>query len=115
MYIRDDEGAKFWLEVLTELQNRGAEDIFIASIGNLTVFADARESVFPNTEMQLCVAHQIRNSQKYMSYKDVKPFMKDLQTEYRASTKEQAGKNLDQLEANLRQHHPQGIESWRKN
>ncbi len=51
MYIRDDEGAKFWLEVLTELQNRGAEDIFIASIGNLTVFADARESVFPNTEM----------------------------------------------------------------
>lgn len=115
MYIGESEGAKFWLQVLTDLQNRGVEDIFIASIDNLTGFADAIESVFPNTEVQLCVVHQIRNSQKYMSYKDVKPFMKDLQTVYRASTKEQAEKNLDQLEANWGQRYPKVIESWRKN
>ncbi len=115
MYIGESEGAKFWLQVLTDLQNRGVEDIFIASIDNLTGFADAIESVFPNTEVQLCVVHQIRNSQKYMSYKDVKPFMKDLQTVYRASTKEQAEKNLDLLEANWGQRYPKVIESWRKN
>ena len=90
MYIGESEGAKFWLQVFTDLQNRGVSDIFIASIENLTGFADAIESVFPNTEVQLSVVHQIRNSQKDMSYKDVKPFMKDLQTVYRASTKEQA-------------------------
>ncbi len=115
MYIGESEGAKFWLQVLTDLQNRGVEDIFISSIDNLTGFADAIESVFPNTEVQLCVVHQIRNSQKYMSYKDVKPFMKDLQTVYRASTKEQAEKNLDLLEANWGQRYPKVIESWRKN
>lgn len=115
MYIGESEGAKFWLQVLTDLQNRGVADIFIASIDNLTGFADAIESVFPNTEVQLCVVHQIRNSQKYMSYKDVKPFMKDLQTVYRASTKEQAEKNLDQLAANWGQRYPKVIESWRKN
>ena len=90
MYIGVSEGAKFWLQVLTDQQIRGVADIFIASIDNLTGFAEAIESVFPNTEVQLCVVHQIRNSQKDMSYKDVKPFMKDLQTVYRASTKEQA-------------------------
>lgn len=74
MYINESEGAKFWLQVLTDLQNRGVEDIFIASIDNLTGFAEVIESIFPNTEIQLCVMHrratpQIRNSQKYLSYK----------------------------------------------
>jgi len=115
MYIGDHEGAKFWLQVLTDLQNRGVEDIFIASIDNLNGFAEAIESIFPQTEVQLCVVHQIRNSQKYLSYKDVKPFMKDLQGVYKATTKEQAERNLEQLAVNWQQRYPKVIESWRKN
>lgn len=115
MYIGEHEGAKFWLQVLTDLQNRGVEDIFIASIDNLTGFAEAIETIFPQTEVQLCVVHQIRNSQKYLSYKDVKPFMKDLQGVYKATTKEQAERNLEQLAANWQQRYPKVIESWRKN
>jgi putative transposase len=115
MYIGENEGAKFWLQVLTDLQNRGIEDIFIASIDNLQGFAEAIETIFPQTEVQLCVVHQIRNSQKYLSYKDVKPFMKDLQGVYRATTKEQAERCLDQLAANWGQRYPKVIESWRKN
>lgn len=115
MYIGENEGSKFWLQVLTDLQNRGIEDIFIASIDNLQGFAEAIETIFPQTEVQLCVVHQIRNSQKYLSYKDVKPFMKDLQGVYRATTKEQAERSLDQLAANWGQRYPKVIESWRKN
>lgn len=115
MYIGENEGAKFWLQVLTDLQNRGVEDIFIACIDNLQGFADAIESIYPNTEVQLCVVHQIRNSQKYLSYKDVKPFMKDLQGVYRAATKEQAERNLDLLATNWQLRYPKVIESWRKN
>lgn len=115
MYIGENEGAKFWLQILTDLQNRGIEDIFIASIDNLQGFAEAIEAIFPQTEVQLCVVHQIRNSQKYLSYKDVKPFMKDLQGVYRAATKEQAERSLEQLAANWGQRYPKVIESWRKN
>ena len=115
MYIGESEGAKFWLSVLTDLQNRGVEDIFIASIDNLQGFADAIESIFPQTEVQLCIVHQIRNSYKYLSYKDVKPFMKDLQGVYKATTQEQAERNLDQLASVWEQKYPKVIESWRKN
>lgn len=115
MYIGENEGAKFWLQVLTDLQNRGLEDIFIACIDNLQGFAEAIESTFPKTEVQLCIVHQIRNSQKYLSYKDVKPFMKDLQGVYKATTYEQAERSLDQLESNWGQRYPKVIESWRKN
>jgi transposase-like protein len=115
MYIGENEGSKFWLQVLTDLQNRGIEDIFIAAIDNLQGFAEAIESIFPQAEVQLCVVHQIRNSQKYLSYKDVKPFMKDLQGVYRATTKEQAERSLDQLATNWGQRYPKVIESWRKN
>lgn len=115
MYIGENEGAKFWLQVLTDLQNRGLEDIFIACIDNLTGFADAIESVFPKTEVQLCIVHQVRNSQKYLSYKDLKPFMKDLQNVYKATTIELAERSLDQLESNWGERYPKVIESWRKN
>lgn len=115
MYIGENEGAKFWLQVLTDLQNRGVSDIFIACIDNLQGFAEAIESIFPQTEVQLCIVHQIRNSQKYISYKDVKPFMKDLQGVYRATTKDQAERNLDQLSANWGARYPKVIESWKKN
>jgi len=90
MYIGENEGAKFWLQVLTDLSNRGVSDIFIACIDNLQGFAEAIESIFPQAEVQLCVVHQIRNSHKYLSHKDVKAFMKDLQGVYRATTKELA-------------------------
>ena len=115
LYLGEAEGAKFWLQVLTDLQNRGVADIFIACIDNLTGFAEAIESIFPHTEVQLCIVHQVRNSRKYLSYKDTKQFMRDLQSIYRANTKELAERHLDQLEANWGQKYPKVIESWRKN
>ncbi|MES1221432.1 MAG: IS256 family transposase [Bacteroidota bacterium] len=115
MYVGENEGAKFWLQVLTDLQNRGVSDIFIACIDNLQGFADAIESIFPQAEVQLCVVHQIRNSQKYLSHKDVKAFMKDLQGVYRATTKELAERHLDQLSSNWGARYPKVIESWKKN
>jgi putative transposase len=115
MYVGENEGAKFWLQVLTDLQNRGISDIFIACIDNLQGFAEAIESIFPHTEVQLCIVHQIRNSHKYLSYKDVKSFMKDLQGVYRATTKDLAERNLDQLSANWGSRYPKVIESWKKN
>jgi len=115
LYIGDSEGSKFWLHVLTDLQNRGVEDIFITCIDNLQGFAEAIESVYAQAEVQLCIVHQIHNSHKYLSYKDVKAFMKDLQGIYKASTREQAERNLDQLEANWGDRYPKVIESWRRN
>ena len=115
MYIGENEGAKFWLQVLTDLSNRGVSDIFIACIDNLQGFAEAIESIFPQAEVQLCVVHQIRNSHKYLSHKDVKAFMKDLQGVYRATTKELAERHLDQLSANWGARYPKVIESWKKN
>jgi putative transposase len=115
MYIGENEGARFWLQVLTDLSNRGVSDIFIACIDNLQGFAEAIESIFPQAEVQLCVVHQIRNSHKYLSHKDVKAFMKDLQGVYRATTKELAERHLDQLSANWGARYPKVIESWKKN
>ena len=78
MYISKSEGANFWLSVLTDLQNRGVKDILIASIDNLKGFAEAISSVFPDTVVQLCIVHQIRNSCKYVGSKHQKEFLKDL-------------------------------------
>jgi putative transposase len=115
LYIGENEGAKFWLQVLTDLHNRGVEDILIACIDNLNGFAEAIESIFPQTEVQLCVVHQVRNAQKYLSYKDSRPFMKDLQLVYKADTEEQALGQLDQLEKTWGQKYPKVIESWKRN
>jgi len=115
LYLGEKEGSKFWLHVLTDLQNRGVEDIFIACIDNLQGFAEAIETIFPQTEVQLCVIHQIRNSRKYLSWKDVKPFMRDLKQVYQASTMELAERNLDTLESNWSTKYPKVVASWRKN
>lgn len=115
LYIGENEGAKFWLQVLTDLQNRGLQDILIACIDNLNGFAEAIESVFPRAEVQLCVVHQIRNSQKYLSHKDVKPFMKELQLVYKADTEDQAQLYLEQLDKNWGAKYPKVLESWHKN
>ena len=80
MYVSRNEGANFWLSVLTDLQNRGVEDILIACIDGLKGFPEAIQSVYPNTAVQLCVVHQIRNSIKYVGSKNQKEFLKDLYT-----------------------------------
>jgi len=114
-YIESGLIRSYYQVVLTDLQNRGVEDIFIAYIDNLQGFAEAIESVYPQAEVQLCIVHQIRNSHKYLSYKDTKAFMKDLQGIYKASTWEQAERSLDQLDANWGARYPKVIESWRRN
>lgn len=98
MYISETEGANFWLSVLTDLRNRGVKDILIASIDNLKGFKEAILSIFPKTEVQLCVVHQIRNSIKYVASKDQKVFLKDLKLVYQATNKELAEQKLLDLE-----------------
>jgi transposase-like protein len=115
LYINETEGARFWLQVLSDLQNRGVKDILIASIDNLKGFAEAIESVFPQTEVQLCVVHQIRNSTKYVAYKDLRPVMKSLKKVYTASTKEQAETELDELEKEWKTKYPSMVKSWQTN
>lgn len=115
MYISRSEGANFWLSVLTDLQNRGVEDILIACIDNLSGFADAIESVFPQTTIQLCVIHQIRNSCKYVGSKHQKEFLKDLKLVYKAVNKEMAESALDDLGLKWSEQYPIVIKSWRDN
>ena len=98
MYISESEGANFWLQVLTDLQNRGLEDILIACTDNLKGFKEAILSVYPKTEVQLCIVHQIRNSLRYVASKEQKEFMKDLKRVYRAVSKEVAEDELLILE-----------------
>jgi len=112
LYINETEGAKFWLQVLTDLQNRGVQDIIIACIDNLKGFAEAIESIFPRTEVQLCVVHQIRNSIRYVASKDMKAVMASLKKVYTASTKEQAVLELDELEKQWKDKYPAMIKSW---
>jgi len=115
MYIAQSEGANFWLSVLTDLKNRGVDDILIACIDNLKGFAEAIQSIFPKTEVQSCIVHQIRNSLKYISYKEQKAFMVDLKTVYQAATKEAAELALDTLEEKWGNKYPVVIKSWRSN
>jgi transposase-like protein len=114
-YISSSEGANFWLSVLTDLKNRGVEDMLITCIDNLKGFSEAITTIFPNTEVQTCVVHQIRNSLKYISYKDKKAFMADLQCVYQASTKDAAELALDTLEEKWGGKYPVVIKSWRNN
>jgi transposase-like protein len=115
LWVSETEGANFWLNVLTELKNRGTEDIFIACIDGLTGFPDAINTVFPKTEIQLCVIHQIRNTLKYVASKDQKQFMAELKEVYKAPTEEAALINLDRLEENWGKKYTLAIRSWRNN
>ncbi len=98
MYISESEGANFWLQVLTDLQNRGLDDILIVCTDNLKGFTEAILSIFPKTEVQLCIIHQIRNLMKYVASKDQKEFMANLKLVYRATSKEVAEDQLLDLE-----------------
>jgi len=109
------EGANFWLSVITDLQARGVEDIFIAAVDGLAGFSDAIHSVYPKTKVQRCIIHQIRYSLKYVTWKDKKAFTADLKTIYQASTREEAEANLLKLEDTWGQKYAAAIRSWRNN
>lgn len=115
IYVSQSEGANFWLSVLTDLKNRGVQDILISCIDNLKGFAEAIQTIFPKTEVQTCIVHQIRNSLKYVSYKEAKVFIADLKTIYQAANKEAAELALDTLEEKWKHKYPLVIKSWRTN
>ena len=115
IYLSESEGANFWLQVLTDLNNRGLKDILIACTDNLKGFTNAILSVFPKTEVQLCIVHQIRNSLKYVASKDQKEFMKDLKKVYRADNKSIAEDQLELLGQKWNSRYPVVIQSWNNN
>lgn len=115
MWIAKTEGAKFWLSVLTELKNRGLKDIFIASVDGLKGFGDAIETVYPETQVQLCIVHMVRYCLKYVSWKQRKEMANDLKTIYRASTVEEALENLNSFSDKWDKTHPTVSKSWRNN
>jgi len=113
LYLNVSEGAKFWLQVLTDLNNRGVQDILIASVDGLKGFPEAINSVFPNTEVQLCIVHQIRNSLKFIGSANQKQFASELKKVYQAFTKEEAEIELDKLEEKWGKKYPIVFTSWR--
>lgn len=113
LYLSDTEGAHHWLTVLTELHNRGVKDILIACVDGLKGFPEAIASIYPNTEVQHCIVHQIRNSLKYVASKNQKAFMADLKGVYKAATLSAAERALEELEAKWGEKYPMVIQSWR--
>ena len=114
-WIGENESSKYWLNILNELKNRGVQDILIMSVDNLKGFSEAISSVFSRTEIQKCIVHQIRNSIRHISYKDVREFASELKEMYNAPTLEQAENRLDALEEKWGKKHMAVINSWRSN
>ena len=115
MYVGQNESAKFWLSILNGIKNRGAEDILIACVDGLTGFPQAIEAVFPQTEIQQCVIHQIRSTTKFVSYKEIKPLMADLKRVYAAPTEEIALTELDSFDEKWSGKYPKIAKSWKDN
>ncbi|RJE90439.1 IS256 family transposase [Paenibacillus sp. 1011MAR3C5] len=115
MWIGENESAKFWLGVLNELKNRGVQDILITCVDNLTGFSQANTACYPETEIQKCIIHQIRNSTRYVSYKDLKKVTADLKPIYKAATEEAALVELDRFEEEWGKKYPLIVRSWRNN
>ncbi len=115
MWMSENESASFWASICNELKNRGVNDILIACRDNLSGFSAAIEAAFPHTEQQLCVIHQIRNSTKYVSYKDLKALMADLKMVYGAVSEEAALAALDRFGENWGKKYPQIMKSWQAN
>ena len=107
MYVGQNESAKFWLSILNGLKNRGVKDILIACMDGLSGFPQAIEAVYPETEIQQCIIHQIRNTTKFVFYKEIKPLMADLKRVYVVATEETALSELEHLMKN-------GVENIRK-
>lgn len=115
MYVSESEGAKFWLSVLTDLQQRGVKDILIACIDNLGGFEEAIGSIYPKTEVQSCIVHQVRNTIKYVASKDVKVVITDMKLICRSANKELAEEHLNAFENKWGKKYPIAIKSWRNN
>lgn len=115
MWIGENESAKFWLSVLNELRNRGVQDILIASVDNLTGFTESIATCYPETEVQKCIVHQIRNSIRYVSYKDVKKVTAALKPIYTAPSEVAAQEELDKFEKVWGEKYPLIVRSWRNN
>ena len=115
MWVGENESAKYWTTVLNGLKNRGVEDIFIACTDNLTGFSAAIGAVFPKTEIQDCIIHQLRNSSKYVSYKDIKELMADLRSVYAAVDEPAALDALDAFSTKWETKYPKISRSWREN
>lgn len=115
MWTAETEGAKFWLQVVTELRSRGVKDIFVACVDGLKGFPEAIEAVFPKTQIQLCIVHMVRNSLNYVSWKQRKEVADDLKKIYQASTLEQAESALMDFEKKWDDTHPTISKSWRRN
>ena len=115
MWVGENESAKFWAGVLNNMRNRGVEDILIACTDNLTGFSQAIEAVFPKTDIQNCIIHQLRNSSKYVSYKDIKALMADLKKVYTAVDEEAALNALDEFAAVWDSKYPRISKSWYDN
>ncbi len=115
IWIAQTEGAKFWLQVITELKNRGVQDIFIACVDGLKGFPEAIETIYPKTAVQLCVVHLVRYSLNYISWKLRKKVALDLRAIYAAATVEEAEQRLDEFEAKWGVAYPPIVQSWRRN
>ena len=115
IWIEQTEGAKFWLKIMTEIKNRGVKDIFIACVDGLKGFPEAIEATFPQTEVQLCVVHMIRNSLRYVSWKDRKALASDLKTVYHASSEDEARENLGAFARKWDGRYPTISKSWQSN
>ena len=115
MWLAENEGAKFWLNVLTELKNRGMNDILIACVDGLKGFPEAINAVYPETQIQLCIVHMARNSLRFLAWKDYKAVTRDLKQVYRAATEEGALQALDAFGKEWDARYPQISRSWRAN
>lgn len=115
IWVGENESSKYWLKVLTEIRNRGVKDILIASVDGLSGFSDAIKAVFPHTEIQRCIVHQIRNTLGYVSYKHRKEFAKDLKNVYTALNEEVALNEITLLEEKWSDRYEIALRSWRNN
>jgi len=115
IWIGENESAKFWLTVLNEIRNRGVQDILIVSVDNLTGFSEAISACYPDAEIQKCIVHQVRNSIRYVSYKDVKKITAALKTIYTAPSEPAASEELNQFEVAWGNKYPLIVRSWRNN
>jgi putative transposase len=115
LWIEQTEGAKFWLRVMNEIKNRGVNDVFIAVVDGLKGFPEAINAVFPDTQVQTCIVHMIRNSLNYVGWKERKAVAADLKEVYRASTADDAALKLDEFEEKWGNKFPPIAKSWRKN
>lgn len=115
LWLAQTEGAKFWLQVITELRNRGVQDILIACVDGLKGFPEAIEAVFPRTTVQLCIVHMVRNSLNFVSWKRRPEVAADLKRIYSSATAEQAEQNLAEFEDRWSKEYPPIGQSWRRN